>query len=87
MKVTDERIRDLLDMPKPKTLSQLRSMTAAISSISIFIPNAQRLNAPFNCLIGKGASFKWTEELEANWMNLRKAVANAVTLNYHNAGE
>jgi len=74
-------------MPKPKTLSQLRSMTTAISSMSIFIPNAQRLNAPFNYLIGKGTSFKWTEELETNWMNIRKAVANAVTLNYHNTGE
>jgi hypothetical protein len=82
LRLTDRRVSDLLSMPRPVTLSQVRSMTAALATMASFIPNAALLAAPFNRLAGAGKAFKWDDALAQSFEALRKAVKHAVVTYY-----
>jgi len=87
LRLTDRRVSDLLSMPKPATLSQVRSMTAALSTMSSFIPNAALLAAPFNRLAGAGRAFKWDDSLAQSFEAIRKAVKHALVTFYPQPGD
>jgi transposase len=81
-RLTDKRVADVLKMPRPLKLAQVRSMVAAVSTMASFIPFAQLLAAPFNRLCGAAKAFKWNADLEKSWQAIRRAVTHTSVLHH-----
>ena len=63
-------------MPPPKTLQQLRSFQGRLAYIWRFIANLSRRWKPFSKLVKKNAPFKWDEECQKAFEEIKCYLLN-----------
>lgn len=61
IEVNPTKVKSIMEMPPPSNLKQLRSLQGKLQSIKIFIAQPVDKCQPFQHLLRKGVSFKWTE--------------------------
>ena len=71
-----EAIRNL---ESPKTLRQTRDFCGMVNFLSSFLPNLHRLLIPIYDLQKKAKKFKWTEEAEKAFNEIKKLLINPPT--------
>ena len=72
-----EAIRNL---DSPKTLKQTRAFCGMVNFLSSFLPNLRRLLIPINDLQKKSKKFKWTDEAEKAFNDIKKLLVNPPVL-------
>ncbi len=80
-----ERVKVIIDYPRPSTITKLRNFIGTINFYRKFIKHAANLLAPLNKLlegpkINCKAPINWTTSLENAFSNCKKALVNATLL-------
>ena len=68
------------NLESPKTLRQTRSFCGMVNFLSSFLPNLHRLLIPIYDLQKKAKKFKWTEEAERAFNDIKKLLINPPVL-------
>ena len=68
------------NLESPKTLRQTRVFCGIVNFLSSFLPNLCRLLIPIYDLQKKVKKFKWTEEAERAFNNIKKLLINPPVL-------
>ena len=69
------------NLESPKTLRQTRAFCGMVKFLSSFLPNLCRLLIPIYDLQKKAKKFKWTEEAERAFYDIKKLLINPPVLN------
>ena len=64
------------DLESPKTLRQTRAFCGMVNFLSSFLPNLHRLLIPIYDLQKKAKKFKWTEEANKAFNEIKKLLIN-----------
>ena len=64
------------NLESPKTLRQTRAFCRMVNFLSSFLPNLHRLLIPIYDLQKKAKKFKWTEEAEKAFNEIKKLLIN-----------
>ncbi|KAI5163519.1 hypothetical protein NEAUS03_2335 [Nematocida ausubeli] len=78
LKPTDERITEVMKIPRPNTAKQVRSFLGKINYMGRHIYNLSGLKAPLNEFTTKGKKFIWEARHQRAFENLREAVAKII---------
>ena len=68
------------NLESPKTLRQTRAFCRMVNFLSSFLPNLRRLLIPIYNLQKKAKKFKWTEEAEKAFNEIKKLLINPPVL-------
>ena len=68
------------NLESPKTLRQTRAFCGMVNFLSSFLPNLPRLLIPIYNLQKKAKKFKWTEEAEKAFSEIKKLLINPPVL-------
>ena len=68
------------NLESPKTLRQTRAFCGMVNFLSSFLPNLCRLLIPIYDLQKKAKKFKWTEEAEKAFNDIKKLLINPLVL-------
>ena len=68
------------NLESPKTLRQTRAFCGMVNFLSSFLPNLRRLLIPIYDLQKKTKKFKWTEEAERAFNDIKKLLINSPVL-------
>ena len=68
------------NLESPKTLRQTRAFCRMVNFLSSFLPNLHRLLIPIHDLQKKAKKFKWTEEAEKAFNEIKKLLINPLVL-------
>ena len=68
------------NLESPKTLRQTRAFCGMVNFLSSFLPNLRRLLIPIYNLQKKAKKFKWTEEAEKAFNEIKKLLINPPVL-------
>ena len=77
VKDKSEAIRNL---DSPKTLKQMRAFCGMVNFLSSFLPDLRRLHMPIYDIQKKLKKFKWTDEAEKAFNNIKKLLVNPPVL-------
>ena len=82
IRLTDERIKTITNLPKPKDLKSLQRFIGAFTYISKFIPDCQEHLLTITKLLNKNIPFIWSKPQELAFENLKLIVTSDMKLNY-----
>ena len=68
------------NLDSPKTLKQTRAFCDMVNFLSSFLPNLRRLLIPINDIQKKSKKFKWTDEAEKAFNDIKKLLVNPPVL-------
>ena len=68
------------NLESPKTLRQTRAFCEMVNFLSSFLPNLHRLLIPIYDLQKKAKKFKWTEEADKAFNEIKKLLINPPVL-------
>ena len=77
----DEKVRAILDVPVPTTVTELKSFLGFISFYHSFVKNFATIASPLYDLTKKGVDFVWSCQAGEAFDTLKSAVAAHVSLN------
>ena len=77
-----EKIQKVIDAEKPKNKKEMRSFLGLVGYYQKFVPNYASLAAPLTEALKKGtpASLIWSEDMNASYNKLKKAISSAPVL-------
>lgn len=78
--VDPEKIKAILDIPTPKTVSEVRRMIGISSWYRRFVKDYGSLVAPLTNLLRKNRPFVWTKECEESWAEVKERLVTAPIL-------
>lgn len=70
----------LVNAPRPRDVSQLRSFLGGVNYYSKFVQNLQSLLHPLHRLLQKGVPFEWTVECQECFENVKQRLQNSAML-------
>ena len=68
------------NLDSPKTLKQTRAFCGMVNFLSLFLPNFRHLLIPIYDLQKKAKKFKWTNEAEKAFNNIKELLVNSPVL-------
>uniref|UniRef100_A0ABM1XJY4 RNA-directed DNA polymerase n=1 Tax=Aedes albopictus TaxID=7160 RepID=A0ABM1XJY4_AEDAL len=71
---TDENIKTIQKMEKPKTIKGVRSFLGTVNFYGKFIPNMADKRKPLNNLLKKNVKFRWTDECDVAFNQLKECL-------------
>ena len=71
-----EKCEAIQNLDSPKTLKQTRAFCGMVNFLSSFLPDLRRLLIPIYDLQKKLKKFKWTEEAEKAFNNIKQLLIN-----------
>ncbi|CAN6459259.1 unnamed protein product [Victoria cruziana] len=80
IEIDPAKAKAIIDMPHPKTLTELRSLQGRIQSIRRFISNLAMRCEPFNHLLRKGVKFEWGQECQNSFERIKAYLLNPPVL-------
>lgn len=80
LQVDPDKIQPVINYPVPTNLKDLRKLIGMGSWYRRFIPNFSTVMEPLNKLLRKNEPWKWTEEQELAFLELRTRLTTAPTL-------
>ena len=82
IRLTDERVKTITNLPKPKDLKSLQRFIGAFTYISKFIPDCQEHLLTITKLLNKNVPFMWGKTQELAFEKLKLIVTSEMKLNY-----
>jgi hypothetical protein len=86
VQVHQEKIKSIMEWPTPKTLTKLRGFLGMCTYYRKFVKGFSQLCAPLTDLTKKGA-FKWSEEAQFTFDNMKKVMSTCRVLALPNFGQ
>ncbi|KAI0513357.1 hypothetical protein KFK09_009374 [Dendrobium nobile] len=80
IEIDPAKIEAILNMPSPKSLTQLRSLQGRLAYIRRFISNLSGRCQPFSVLAKKDAKFVWDEKCQNAFNNIKQYLSNPQVL-------
>jgi hypothetical protein len=77
-----KKVKAIVKIATPKTVKQVRSFIGMINYYKDHIPRHSNLLTPLTTLTKKGARFKWTDECQHNFDELKCLLAKQTVLAY-----
>jgi len=74
------KVRDVLDWEPPQTVSEIRSFLGLAGYYRRFIENFSKIAKPLTSLLEKGKDFKWTDDCQNSFEELKKRLTTAPVL-------
>ena len=75
-----EKCEAMRNLGSPKTLKQTRAFCGMVNFLSSFLPNLRRLLIPIYDIQKKLKKFKWADEAEKAFNNIKQALVNPPVL-------
>ncbi|XP_065205459.1 uncharacterized protein K02A2.6-like [Planococcus citri] len=72
----DEKVRDLLDAPRPENADDVRCLVGMVNYYAKFIPDAASILHPLTQLLHKNAKFAWNGDCEAAFRKIKMEIAS-----------
>ena len=82
IRVDQEKVKAVLDFPRPKSAKEVRSYLGLCSYYRRFIKDFAKIANPLNALLKKDVKFKWTETCENSFITLKEKLTSAPVLAY-----
>ncbi|KAI0498537.1 hypothetical protein KFK09_019425 [Dendrobium nobile] len=80
IEINPAKIEAILDMPSPKSLTQLRSLQGRLAYIRRFISNLSGRCQPFSILVKKDTKFIWDEKCQNSFDDIKQYLSNPPVL-------
>ena len=80
IQITEDRIKDLLELPVPTTSKRVQEVLGALNYVRKWIPNYSRVARPLHQLTAKDTKFEWSSECQRAFEELKNAVAQSTIL-------
>lgn len=80
IEIDPEKIKAILEMPPPKSLTQLRSFQGRLAYLRRFISNLSGRCQPFAALNKKDAKYVWDDSCQAAFDNIRQYLSSPPVL-------
>ncbi|GJS08450.1 reverse transcriptase domain-containing protein [Tanacetum coccineum] len=90
IKANPEKTKAVMDMPSPRTLKQMQSLSGKLAALGRFLSKLAERSLPFLDTLKKCTNkkdFRWTETAEAVFLGLKKLVSELQTLTTPKKGE
>lgn len=78
------KIQDIVNLPEPTNVPQLRSLLGSISAYSKFIPDIRKIRAPFDELLQKGKRWSFNEKCKENFKKFKEILTSDICLTQFN---
>ena len=75
-----DKCEAIQNLDSPKTLKQTRAFCGMVNFLSSFLPNLRRLLIPIYNLQKKSKKFKWTEEVEKTFKDIKELLISPPVL-------
>ena len=82
--ISRDKVKAVLEMPRPQDISQLRSFLGMINHYAKFIPNLSTRLDPFHKLLQKEVEWNWDERCEKHFNLIKQELGNATMLVHFN---
>ena len=76
----NDKCEAIRNLDSPKTLKQMRAFCGMVNFLSSFLPNLRRLLIPIYNSQKKSKKFKWTDEAEKAFNDIKKLLVNPSVL-------
>ncbi|GFW02837.1 retrovirus-related Pol polyprotein from transposon 17.6 [Trichonephila clavipes] len=73
-------IKAIVEMPTPKSKTEVRRLLGMMNFLSKFIPNVSKVSAPLREIIHDNVEFNWGKEQELSFVNIKELSAKAPIL-------
>ncbi|GJX07451.1 reverse transcriptase domain-containing protein [Tanacetum coccineum] len=90
IRANPEKAKAVMDMPSPKTLKQMQSLSGKLAALNHFLSKSAERSLPFLDTLKKCTNkkdFRWTEAAEAAFLEMKKLVSELPTLTTPKKGE
>ncbi|GJY54854.1 reverse transcriptase domain-containing protein [Tanacetum coccineum] len=90
IRANPEKAKAVMDMPSPKTLKQMQSLSGKLAALNRFLSKSAERSLPFLDTLKKCTNkkdFRWTEAAEAAFLEMKKLVSELPTLTTPEKGE
>ncbi|GFT59519.1 transposon Tf2-9 polyprotein [Trichonephila clavipes] len=80
IKPDPDHIKAIVEMPTPKSKTEVRRLLGMMNFLSKFIPNVSKVTAPLREIIHENVEFNWGKEQELSFVNIKELLAKAPIL-------
>lgn len=80
LKVDDEKVKAIMEFPRPRNVKQIRSFLGITGWYRRFIKNYSSKAAPLTQLLKKKTPFNWTQDVDNAFTSLKSALTTAPIL-------
>ena len=87
LKTDPEKVREVLEMPRPTCKADVQRLVGVLNYIGKFIPSMSDLTAPLRQLLIKETVWHWDEQQERSFNKIKKTLTAVPALAYYNPTE
>ncbi|GFX90499.1 transposon Tf2-6 polyprotein [Trichonephila clavipes] len=80
IKPNPDHIKAIVEMPTPKSKTEVRRLLGMMNFLSKFIPNVSKVSAPLREIIHENVEFNWGKKQELSFVNIKELLAKAPIL-------
>ncbi|GFT79133.1 transposon Tf2-9 polyprotein [Trichonephila clavipes] len=80
IKPDPDHIKAIVEMPTPKSKTEVRRLLGMVNFLSKFIPNVSKVTAPLREIIHENVEFNWGKEQKLSFVNIKELLAKAPIL-------
>ncbi|KAL5264194.1 hypothetical protein ACHWQZ_G005321 [Mnemiopsis leidyi] len=84
VKPDPDKIRDVLDMPKPTDRTGVQRILGMINFLAKFIPNMSTITQPLRILLVKETEFVWTSQQDKALEEIKRVLTSSPVLAFYN---
>ena len=85
LKTDPEKVRAVVDMPRPTDKAGVQRLLGMVNYVSKFIPNTSDLTSPLRQLLHQDVEWHWEEQHETGFKKVKEALALSPVLGYYDA--
>ena len=82
-KTSDDKVKDLVNAPAPRNVSELRSYLGLVNYYAKFLENLSTVLHPMNCLLQSNTPWCCTKKCEESFVKSKEMVINATVLAHY----
>ncbi|GBO09304.1 Retrovirus-related Pol polyprotein from transposon 17.6 [Araneus ventricosus] len=87
IKPDPDHIKAIVEMPTPKSKTEIRRLLGMINFLSKFIPNVSKVTAPLREIIHENVEFNWGKEQEMPFENIKELLTKTPILKVFSAND
>ena len=85
LKTDPEKVRAVVDMPRPNDKAGVQRLLGMVNYVGKFIPNMSDLTSPLRQLLHQDVEWHWEEQHETSFRKVKEALALSPVLGYYDA--
>ncbi|KAK3746720.1 hypothetical protein QZH41_006652 [Actinostola sp. cb2023] len=86
LKVSSERVKAIVEAPRPQNQAEMRSFLGSVQFCSKFIPSFATVSGPLWDLTRKASHWKWGQQEEEALKKVKELLTKAPVMAYHKQG-